>query len=51
LKANIIAIIFAPVIILINPSAWIEAVMVSDISATDYRMFSFIINGIHLLNH
>jgi hypothetical protein len=51
LKANIAAIILAPVILLIIPSMWIEAVMVRDISATDYRIFSFIMSGIHLLSH
>ena len=51
LKANIAAIILAPVILLIIPSMWIEVVMVRDISATDYRIFSFIMSGIHLLSH
>ncbi|MGD1045593.1 MAG: glycerol-3-phosphate acyltransferase [Bacteroidota bacterium] len=51
LKANIVAIILAPIIVLIIPSAWIEAVMVRNISATDYRIFSFIMSGIHLLSH
>jgi glycerol-3-phosphate acyltransferase PlsY len=51
LKANIVAIIFTPIIMLIIPSAWIEAVMVRNISATDYRIFSFIMSGIHLLSH
>ncbi|MGD0038026.1 MAG: glycerol-3-phosphate acyltransferase [Bacteroidota bacterium] len=51
LKANIVAIILTPIIVLIIPSAWIEAVMVRNISATDYRIFSFIISGIHLLSH
>jgi acyl phosphate:glycerol-3-phosphate acyltransferase len=51
LKANIVAIIFTPIIMLIIPSAWIEAVMVRNISATDYRIFSFIMSSIHLLSH
>ncbi|MCX6122649.1 MAG: glycerol-3-phosphate acyltransferase [Ignavibacteriales bacterium] len=51
LKANIAAIILAPIILLIIPSMWIEAVMVRNISATDYRIFSFIMSGIHLLSH
>jgi acyl phosphate:glycerol-3-phosphate acyltransferase len=51
LKANIAAIILTPFILLIIPSVWIEAVMVRDISATDYRIFSFIMSGIHLLSH
>lgn len=51
LKANIVAIILAPIILLIIPSAWIEAVMVRNISATDYRIFSFIMSCIHLLSH
>ena len=51
LKANIAAIILAPIILLIIPAVWIEAVMVRTISATDYRIFSFIMSGIHLLSH
>ena len=51
LKANIFAILLTPMILLIVPSAWIEAVMVHNISATDYRIFSFIMSGIHLLSH
>lgn len=51
LAANIIAIILAPIILLILPPAWIELVMVREISATDYRLFSSIMSGIHLLSH
>ena len=51
LKANIFAILLTPMILLIVPSAWIEAVMVHNISATDYRIFSFIMSSIHLLSH
>jgi len=50
-KANIVAIILAPIILLIIPSAWIETAMVRNISATDYRIFSFIMSGLHLLSH
>jgi acyl phosphate:glycerol-3-phosphate acyltransferase len=51
LKANIAAIILAPIILLIIPSAWIEAVMVRNISAADFQIFSFIMSGIHLVSH
>ena len=51
LRANIASIFLAPIILLIIPSTWIEAVMVRNISATDYRIFSFIMSGIHLLSH
>jgi glycerol-3-phosphate acyltransferase PlsY len=51
LNANIVAIILTPCILLIIPSTWMEAVMVRDISATDYLFFSFIISGIHMLSH
>ena len=51
LKANITAIILAPIILLVIPAPWIEAVMVRDISATDYRVFSSIMSGIHVLSH
>jgi acyl phosphate:glycerol-3-phosphate acyltransferase len=51
LKANIAAIILAPIILVVIPAPWIEAVMVRDISATDYRVFSSIMSGIHMLSH
>jgi glycerol-3-phosphate acyltransferase PlsY len=51
LKANVIAIMLTPFVLLIVPSAFIESVMIREISATDYRIFSFIISGIHLLSH
>lgn len=51
LRANIIAILATPMILLLLPSEWIEAVMVRQISATEYRAFSFIISGIHLFGH
>jgi acyl phosphate:glycerol-3-phosphate acyltransferase len=51
LKANIAALMLAPVILLVIPAPWIEAVMVRDISATDYRIFSSIMSGILLLGH
>ena len=51
LKSNITAIVLAPLILLLIPSAWIEAVMVCGSSATDYRIFSFLMSGIHLLSH
>ena len=51
LKANIAAIILTPIILLIIPSAWITAVMVHDISATDYIIFSSIMSSIHVLSH
>ncbi len=51
LNANLLAIICAPIILLVIPSTWIEAVMIRNISATDYRIFSFIISGIHLMSH
>ena len=51
LKANIVAVILTPLVLLIIPSTWIEAVMVSHGSATEYRIFSFIMSGIHILSH
>jgi glycerol-3-phosphate acyltransferase PlsY len=51
LHANLTAIILAPIIILLLPSAWIEALMVRKVSATDYRFFSHILSGILLLSH
>ena len=46
LNVNLVAIILAPIILLMLPSAWIEAVMVRKVPATDYRFFSFILSGI-----
>ncbi len=51
LKANLTAILLTPIIILVIPSTWIEAVMMHPAPATDYRIFSFIMSGIHLLSH
>jgi glycerol-3-phosphate acyltransferase PlsY len=51
LKANIIAILATPIVLLLIPSGWIEAFMIRQIAATDYRTFAFIISGIHLLSH
>jgi glycerol-3-phosphate acyltransferase PlsY len=51
LKANIIAILATPIVLLLLPSEWIEAIMIRQIAATDYRTFSFIISGLLLLSH
>jgi glycerol-3-phosphate acyltransferase PlsY len=51
LHVNLIAIILAPIIVLMLPSAWIEALMVREVPATDYRIFSFILSGILLMSH
>jgi glycerol-3-phosphate acyltransferase PlsY len=51
LHANLTAIILAPIIVLLLPSAWIEALMVRKVPATDYRIFSFILSGILLMSH
>jgi acyl phosphate:glycerol-3-phosphate acyltransferase len=51
LNANLVAIILSPIIVLMLPSAWIEALMVREVSATDYRFLSFILSGILLMSH
>jgi glycerol-3-phosphate acyltransferase PlsY len=51
LKASVIAIMLTPLMLLIIPSTFIDLMMVYKISATDYRIFSFIISGILLLGH
>jgi glycerol-3-phosphate acyltransferase PlsY len=51
LNVNLVAIILTPIIVLMLPSAWIEAVMVRKVPATDYRFFSFILSGILLMSH
>jgi glycerol-3-phosphate acyltransferase PlsY len=51
LKANLIAILLAPLVLLVVPAGWIDIVMIRHASATDYRLFSFILSGILLLSH
>jgi acyl phosphate:glycerol-3-phosphate acyltransferase len=51
LKGNIAAILLTPFLLLLIPADWIEALMIRQISATDYRIFSFILSGILLLSH
>lgn len=51
LKANLIAILFAPILLLIIPSIWIGALMVRETSVSGYRIFSFIMSVILLLSH
>lgn len=51
IKANILAILTTPVILLLLPSAWIEIVMMRNINATEYRFFSSIISGILIISH
>lgn len=51
LKANIVAILLTPIILLVLPTIWIEALMIRQISVTNYCVFSFIVSGIHLLSH
>jgi acyl phosphate:glycerol-3-phosphate acyltransferase len=51
LHVNLAAIIFAPIIVMMLPSSWIEMLMVRKVSATDYRFFSFILSGFLLISH
>jgi glycerol-3-phosphate acyltransferase PlsY len=51
LNANLVAIFLTPVIMLILPSTWIGMFMIREVSATDYRVFAFLISGILLLSH
>jgi len=51
LNANLVAIILTPIIVMMLPSSWIEALMVREGPATDYRFFSFILSGILLVSH
>jgi glycerol-3-phosphate acyltransferase PlsY len=51
LNANLVAIILAPIIVLMLPSAWIEALMVREVHVPDYRIISFILSGILLMSH
>ena len=51
LHMNLVAIILAPIIVLMLPSGWIEELMVREVPATDYRYFSFILSGILLISH
>jgi glycerol-3-phosphate acyltransferase PlsY len=51
LKANIVAIILSPIVLMLIPALWIQLLMMRNISATDYIVFSSIMSGIHLLSH
>ena len=51
LKANIVAVFLTPFILVIMPSTWLDAMMISHGTATEYRIFSFIISGILFLSH
>jgi len=51
LKGNIVAILLTPLVLLVIPIGWIDAVMIRQISATDYRIYSFILSGILILSH
>jgi glycerol-3-phosphate acyltransferase PlsY len=51
LHVNLAAIILAPIIVMMLPSAWIEMLMVRKAPATDYRFFSFILSGFLLISH
>jgi glycerol-3-phosphate acyltransferase PlsY len=51
LNANLVAIFFTPVVLFILPSTWIDIFMICKASATDYRVFSFILSGILLMSH
>jgi acyl phosphate:glycerol-3-phosphate acyltransferase len=50
-KANIAAIILAPILLLAIPSAWMMAGMIGNVSETDYLVLSSIMSGILLLGH
>jgi acyl phosphate:glycerol-3-phosphate acyltransferase len=50
-KANVIAILLTPLFLLLMPNAWIEALMVRQISATDYQVCSFTLSALLLLSH
>jgi acyl phosphate:glycerol-3-phosphate acyltransferase len=51
LHMNLIAIILTPFFLLLLPSALMETLMVREVYVTDYRIFSFLLSGIHLLSH
>jgi hypothetical protein len=51
LNANIADMILAPMILLAIPAGWIDDEMVFDIPATDYRVFTSILSGVHGQTH
>jgi acyl phosphate:glycerol-3-phosphate acyltransferase len=51
LHINLVAIFLTPIIMIMLPSAWMNATMMREATATDYRIFSFILSGILLLSH
>jgi acyl phosphate:glycerol-3-phosphate acyltransferase len=46
LRSNCLAILLTPILLLAIPSKFIESMMVSGISATDYRIFSFVLSAV-----
>jgi glycerol-3-phosphate acyltransferase PlsY len=50
-KANVVAILLTPILLLFIPSIWIEALMIRQITATDYQVCSFTLSALLLLSH
>jgi acyl phosphate:glycerol-3-phosphate acyltransferase len=50
-KANVIAIILSPLLLVAVPAGWIEMLMIRQISATDYQVCSFTLSALLLLSH
>ncbi len=50
-RANVIAILATPLLLLLIPSAWIEMLMMRQISATDYTVCSITLSALLLLSH
>lgn len=51
LTGNLAAIVATPIILLILPAGWIEALSVSQYSVSSYRIFAFILSAVLILSH
>jgi glycerol-3-phosphate acyltransferase PlsY len=51
LRANIGAIVIAPLLVLLAPASWIDSLMVAGADVGHYRVFAFLLSGLFLLSH
>jgi hypothetical protein len=49
--ANVLASLATPPILLGLPEGWLEAVMMSEVSADEYRMLAALLSAVLLLSH
>jgi acyl phosphate:glycerol-3-phosphate acyltransferase len=50
-KANVVAIILSPLVLIFLPAAWIDIVMMSSVTVTEYQILAFTLSVVLLLSH